>query len=127
MRLLVRLRPDADVFVIVVFARKRKGLLGPGAPDYLEHFGKAFGALAVGDPVSFIGPREAAAPDAEEQPAMADVVNRRGLFRQSERLTERQNLDAETNLDLLCPRRDGAGDRQRRRADRAFGRHMDFG
>src|SRR5215469_1688912 len=127
MGLAVRLWHDADVFVIVVFARKRKGLLRPGALDDFEHFGEAFGALAVGDAIGLVGTREAAAPDPKEQPAAADVVDGRGLLRQAQRLAQRQNLDAETDLYVFCPSRNGAGNRQRRRADRALRRHVNLG
>ena len=65
MRLAVGLWHDADAFVIVVFAREGKSLLGPGALDDLEHLGEALSALAVGNAVSFIGTREAAAADAK--------------------------------------------------------------
>src|SRR5271169_1186179 len=126
-RLAVGLWHDADVFVIVVFAGERKGFLGPCPLDDFEYLAEAFGALAIGDAVGLIGPREAAAPDPEDQPATTDVIDRRGLFSQPQRLAQRQNLDAETDLDVLGSGRDGAGDRQRRGADRALGCHMDLG
>src|SRR6202043_3950901 len=89
--------------------------------------GEALSALAVGDAVSFIGTREAAATDAKQQPAAVDVIDGRGLFRQAKGLAQRQDLNAETNLDVLGAGRDGAGDCQRRRAYRALRCHMDLG
>ena len=87
MRLPVRLWYDAYIFVIVVFSGKRKVFLGPRALNDFEHFDEAFGALAIRDAVGLIGAREPAAPDAENQPAMADVIDGRSLFGQAQGLT----------------------------------------
>ena len=126
MRLAVRLWHDADIFVIVVFAGKREPFLGPGALDDFEHFGKPFGALAIGNAVGLIGAREAAAADAEEQPATADVIDRGAVFGQAQRLAQRQNLDAGTDLDVFGAGGDCARDRHWYRTDRPLGRHMNL-
>src|SRR5215469_3997946 len=86
MRLAVRLWHDADVFVIVVFAGERELFLGPGTLYDFEHFGKAFGALAIGNAIGLIGAREAAAADPENQPAMADMIDSGTVLRQAQRL-----------------------------------------
>src|ERR1700739_1129163 len=101
MRLAVRFWHDADVFVIVEFAGERELFLGPGSTDNFEYFGKALGAFAVGDAVGLIGTREAAAADAEDQPAMADMIDGGAVFRQAQRLAQWQNLDACADLDVF--------------------------
>src|SRR5215471_1396009 len=126
MRLAVGLWHDADVFVIVVFAGEGEPFLGPGSPDDFEYFGKALGALAIGNAVSLIGAREATAADPEDQPAMADMINGGAVFRQAQRLAQWQNLHAGTDLDVFGAGSDRARDRHRHRTDRTLGRHMDF-
>src|SRR5215831_19203038 len=111
MRLAVGLWHDADVFVIVVFAGEREPFLGPGSPDDFEYFGKALGALAIGNAVGLISTRETAAADPEDQPAMADMIDGGTVFRQAQRLAQRQNLDAGTDLDVVSAGGDRAGDR----------------
>ena len=94
MRRVERLRHNANILVIVVFASEREALLGPRPLDHFEHLGKAFGAFAVGNAVGLVGAREAAATDPEDQPAMADMIDGGGIFRQPQWLAQWQNLDA---------------------------------
>src|SRR6516162_6635522 len=126
MRLAVRVWHDADVFVIVVFAGERELFLGPGTLDDFEHFGKAFGALTIGNAIGLISAREAAAADPEDQPAMTDMIDGGAVFRQSQWLAQRQNLDTGTDLYVVGAGGDRARDRHRHRTDRPLGRHMDF-
>src|SRR6516164_9005906 len=127
MRPAVGLWHDADVFIVVVFAGKRELFLGPGALDDFEHFGKALGALAIRNAIGFIGARKAAASDAEDQPAMADMIDSGAVFRQAQWLAQRQNLDAGTDLDVFRAGGNRARDSHWHRADRPLGRHVDLG
>src|SRR6266436_4460907 len=54
------------------------------------------------------------------------MIDGGGIFRQPQRLAQRQNLDAETDLDIVGAGGNRTRNRQRHRADRPFGRHMDF-
>ena len=64
----------------------------------------------VGYPIGLVGARKAAAADTEDEAPAADVVERRDLLGQSQRVAQRQHLDG--NADLQAPRSggDGAGD-----------------
>jgi hypothetical protein len=75
---------DADVFVIVILAGKGEPLLGPGALDYFEDFSKALRALAIGDAVGLVSAGKAASADTENQPPMANVIDGRGVFGQTQ-------------------------------------------
>jgi hypothetical protein len=55
------------------------------------------------------------------------VIDRRGLFGQTERVTQRQDLDRDADLDAFGTRADGAGDAERRRQDRTLRIEMQFG
>src|ERR1700746_61321 len=57
---------------------------------------------------------------------MADMIDGCAVFRQAQRLTQWQNLDAETDLDVVGTGGNRTRDRQPHRAYRPFGRHMDF-
>src|SRR5262249_22664641 len=117
---------DADVLVVVVFAGERELVLGPGALDDFEDFAEALRTLTIRDAVGLIGPRKAGAADAKNQPAVADVVDGGTVFRQAQRLAQRQNLDAGTDLDVLGTGGDRARDRHRYRTDRPLGRHVNL-
>ena len=88
-RLLIRLRGKPDVFEAVVFAVIGEGGLGPRPLEYFESLGEALATFAVRDAIGLVGTREAAAPDPENQAALADLVDRRGLLSQSQRMAER--------------------------------------
>ena len=64
----------------------RHVLLGPQCADDCQILIEALAALAVGDPVGLVGAWKAAAADAEDQPAMADLIDRRGLFGEPQRM-----------------------------------------
>src|SRR5439155_11633084 len=96
--LLIGLGGRPDVFERVVFARIGKWILGPRLFQDLERLGKALAAFAIGHAISLVGAREAAAPDAEDQPSVADLVYRGRFFRQAQRMAERQYLDAGADL-----------------------------
>ena len=69
----------------------------------------------------------AAAADAEDQPAAADLVHRRGLLGDAQRIAQRQHLHGDADLHALRARGDGAGDGQRRRQHGALRRGVQLG
>ena len=105
---------------------ERERFLGPGALEDFQHLGETFPAFGVGDAVSLIGARKSAAPDAEDQPAMANVIDRGGFLGDPHRMAQRQDLDRDADLHALGPHRDGTGDVQRRGENRAFGGVVQF-
>jgi hypothetical protein len=66
----------------------------------------------------------AAAPHAEDQPAIADLIDGGGFFRQAQRMAQRQHLHGEADLHPPGPRGDRAGDAERRRQNRTGGIEM---
>src|SRR6516164_8446971 len=125
-RLLIRLRGEPDVVEAVVLAVIGEGRLGPRPLEDFESFGKALAALAVRDAVGLVGAREAAAPDSEYQAALADLVDRRGLFGQPQRMAEWQYLNAGPHLHAFGAGGYGTGESERRRAHRPVGVDVDF-
>src|SRR6516164_849256 len=117
-RLLIRLRREPDVVEAVVLAVIGEGRLGPRPLEDFQGLGKALAAFAIGYAISFVGPRKTTAPDPEDQPAAADLVDRGGLFSQPQRMTERQHLNAGSDLHALGARGDGTSEGERRRAHR---------
>ena len=93
----------------------------------MQGLGKAVLALRVGDAIGLIGPRQAAAPDPENQPSPAHLVDRRGLLGDAQRMAQRQDLHRDADPDPLGARGDRAGDRHRRRQDRARRIDVQFG
>ena len=125
-RLLVGLRHQVHVVEVVVLPVEAEALLRPRALEDLEHLDEAITAFGVGHAVRLVHPRKAAASDAEDQPAVADLVHRRRLLGQLERMAERQHLHGGTDLHPLGPRGDRGCDRQRRGQHRTLRRRMQF-
>jgi hypothetical protein len=126
-RLLIGLRRHLDVVEAVILALVGKRLLGPGPLQYFERLGKAFAALAIRHAIGLVGAREAAAPDPENEPAMADLVDGSNLLGEPQRVTQGQYLHRGADLHALRTRGDRARQSQRRRAHRTLWRDMDFG
>ena len=126
-RLLIGLWRHAHIVEAMIGALERKAGLGPGALDHLEDLAKPGLALGVGDAVGRVGLRHAAAPDAEDQPAVAQLVDRRRLLGQPQRMAQRQDLHGDADLDPFGARGDGAGNAERRRQQRAPRLEMQFG
>jgi hypothetical protein len=101
--------------------------LRPRLLDDLERFEKPLAAFRVRHAIGDIGSRIAAAPNAEQQSAFADLVDRRGLFGKAQGVAERQNLHAGADLDAVRPRGDRGGDGQRRGQHRTARLLVDFG
>src|SRR5436190_4088745 len=76
-RLLSGFWRDRDIVEAVVLALERKARLRPGTFDDLQGLGKAVAAFGVGYAISLVGAGQPAAPDAENQPTVADLVDRR--------------------------------------------------
>src|SRR6266849_2664621 len=103
----------------MVFAFMGKPRLRPPLLDDVQRLGKAVFALGIGDAVGLVGTLQPAAPDTEDQPAPAELVDRRGLLGDAQRMAQRQYLHRDADLDALGAGGDRAGDRHRRRQHRA--------
>ena len=73
-------RGHRDIVEIVILALMRKPRLRPRLLDDMQGLGKAVLALGVGDAIGLVGPRQAAAPDPEDEASPAHLVDRRGLL-----------------------------------------------
>src|SRR5262249_61039853 len=93
-RLLHRLRHDRDVLDVVKLARVGEIVFLPGALDDLETLNLAVLAFGIGDVERLIGLHDAAAPDAEDQPALGDVIQDRAFLGDANRITQRKHLHA---------------------------------
>src|SRR6266404_1587117 len=126
-RLLIGLWRQTDIIEFVELSGVRKGIFGPGALQDFESFGKALPALAVGDAVRLVCARKAAAPDAKDQPAQADLIDGSGFLGNAQRMAQWQDLHAGPDLHVFGARGDGAGDRQWCSANRSVGSNVEFG
>jgi len=70
---------------------------------------------------------KARAADAEDQPALADLVDGGDLLGQPQRMAERQHLHGRADLHPFGALGDGRGQDQRRGQHRALGREMQLG
>src|SRR6185312_11961423 len=117
-RLLVRLRRQRDVVEAVILALVRKPVLGPGLLEDFERLGKTLAAFAVGHAIGLVGAREAAAADAEDETSVTDLIDRRRLLGEAQRVAQRQYLHAGADLHALGAGGDRAREGQRRRTHR---------
>src|SRR4029453_3101784 len=88
--LLQGLGRQPDVLIAEVLARMAEAPLGEGALQVVQRLGEALAPLAVVDAVGLVGVGEARAADAEDQPALAQLVDGRDLLGGSEGMAERQ-------------------------------------
>src|SRR6516162_7618506 len=88
-RLLKGLGHDRDLLEAVVFALVREARLGPGLLDDVEDLTKPLAALGVRDAIGLVGLRHPAAADAEDQPAVAQLIDRRRLPGEPQRMAQR--------------------------------------
>ena len=110
-----------------VFAPVGEALLRQGALDDIQRLGEALAALAVGDAVGLVGVREARAADAEDQPALAELVDGRDFLGKAQRMAERQHLHGGADLHALGSLGDGGGEDQRRGQHRPLGGEVQLG
>jgi hypothetical protein len=73
-----------------VLALEREGLAGPGADDEIERFVEPLAALRHRHRISLVVKRRGAAADAEFEPPVAQEIDDRRLFRDLDRVVERQ-------------------------------------
>ena len=121
MRLLVGSGRDRHLVESIELARIRKGVAFPGLEDDLQRLLEPRPALAVGNAVDVVRPRRAAAPDAEIEPALADVIDGRRLLGDAQRVLERQHLYGNADPEPRGAGCDGAGDHHRLREHGAAG------
>jgi hypothetical protein len=105
----------------------RETRLGPCPFDDVENFAKALAALGIRHAIRLIGLRHAAPADPEDQPSVAQLIDRRGFLGEPQRMAERQYLDGNADLDAARARGDRAGDAERRRQKRAARLEMELG
>src|SRR5262249_57114234 len=94
MRLLVRARNDGQIVGREVLAGVREPFLGPGFQDEVERLLEALAALVVAHAVARVGTRKAAAPDAEVETALADLIDGGRFLGGANGMAERQHADA---------------------------------
>ena len=111
----------------VVGAFVGKARLGPRPLDDVENLAKAVAAFGIRDPISLVGLRHPAAPDPKDQPAVAQLVDRRRLFGQPQRMAQRQYLDGDADLEAAGAGGDRAGDAERCRQHRPPRFEMELG
>ena len=126
MWLLVGLGHHTRFVVPEVFAVVRERVLGPGPPDNIERLGEALPTLRVRHAILQICPRKAAATDPKDESTVADVVNGGGLLGDPERMTQRQDLDRGTDLDMAGARAIGGREQHGRGQHGAFWREVEL-
>ena len=119
MRNLVRSGRDGHVLEPVELAGIIERLSLPRQPDDLERFAKARLALAVRDSVDVVRARDSTAADPEVEAALADVIDRRDLLGDAQRVAQRQHRHCRSHAHPASPGRDRAGHLERRRDHRA--------
>src|SRR5207302_9851478 len=98
---LVWLRRHVNAAEVEVFARVGQRLVQPGALDDLKRLGESLLALCVGDAISLIDARKAAASHTEDQSPMADLIDGRHFFGEAHRVAQRQHLYSGADLHPL--------------------------
>src|SRR5207247_8844300 len=92
MRLLIRARGDRGVGEAVELAFIAEGLALPGRQDDLQGFEEPRLALLVGNAERVVGARASASAHAEIEPSLAQVIERRDLAGDAERVVHRKEL-----------------------------------
>src|SRR5262245_8151715 len=123
---LERARRDRRVLEPVELALVAEGLPLPGFPDDLERLAEPGLALAVRDAVAVLRARDAAAADPELEPTLADVIERRDLLGDAQRMIEREHGDGRADPKAPRPGGDRAGHLQRSGNDRAVRCEVDL-
>src|SRR5205807_4313953 len=102
-----------DVVIFVELAVEREPAVRPRALEHFQYLGEALAALGVWDAVGLVGAGKAAAADAENQPPLADVVERRDLLGKPQRMAQGQHLHGNADVDALGARGNGRRDQER--------------
>src|SRR5215470_4102191 len=100
MRLLVRLRHDADIRELPELAGMGEPLLRPRLAKDLESLEEALAALAVGNIEPLVVTGQAATTDTELESALAEMIDRRDVFGESQGMAQGQHLDGDADLHL---------------------------
>ena len=79
---------------------------------------EAVAALAVGNIEALVVAGQAASPRRQLQAPFGNMVDGRDVLGQPERVTQRQDLDGDPDLDALRARRQGGGDDEGRTASK---------
>src|SRR5438552_4272559 len=126
MRHLIWARRHGRVLEPVVLARVAERLPFPGLADDLERLAEPRLALAVRNSVNVVRARHAAPADSELQATLADVIERRDLLGDAQRVVEGQHGHGRSDVEAAGPARDRAGHLERRRDHRARRRKVDL-
>src|SRR2546421_7411688 len=86
MRFLDRFGPNIKIVALVVLARERKTLRGPGLQDDLQVLVEALAALGIGRVEAVVRVRESAAPDPALHPPLTDMVQGGDIFGEADRM-----------------------------------------
>ena len=102
-------------FEIPVFAGMHDFFLGPALDQDFFYFLKPFLRAGGVDFVAaiFVGVDQAAAPEADDQAAFADIIDQRNLLGHAERVVERGLQDRKADFDPACRHRQGGGEGRR--------------
>ena len=104
MRFLKGTRPQLRERRVPILPMEFQVLLSPGLKKQLLGFGDSVEALVDGRPKAGVLPEASAGPSSSphQQPPVAQVVQKRGLHRQTDRMVERNLDDRKANPDALC-------------------------
>src|SRR5262249_5554785 len=109
---------DGQIVGREVLAGVREAFLGPGLQNEVERLLEALAALVVPHAVPRVGARKTAAPDAEVETALADLIDRGGLLGGANGMAEREHADAGADPHAARARSDRGAQHQRHRGDR---------
>src|SRR5206468_7960491 len=99
--LLIGPRHHREIVEREVFSGVREAVLRPRLQDDVERFLEALAALVVADAVARVGAGKAAAPDAEVEATLADLIDRGGFLGGADGVTERKHADAGADAQAL--------------------------
>ena len=115
MGLLVWLGAHRQVVALVMLALEGELIGGPGLEDDFKVLLEPAPALGVGGQEGVVVLREGAAPDAEVEPSLADVVEGGDFLGDADGVAQREQQDAKADTDAFGASGDGRGHHDRRR------------
>src|SRR5436309_16118409 len=121
MRLLMRARCDRRFAEAIELALVAEGLALPRRENDLQRFEEARLTLLVRDTERVVRARAAAAADPEVEPSLAQMIERRDLAGDAERMVQRQQLHGRPHAQAARAGHDPARHEQGRRQDRTGG------